>query len=395
MTAQLSTPQPPARQPLRALEALVLLLEHRRQIAASVAVVTVLALVLSLLLPQWFRGTATVLPPKQPDLFGALGSVSSALRSLPGAVRLGTQRPAGYNYLAILNSRTAMEEVVRRYDLVTVYDVADSSLELAVKELRSNVSFEETSNDEIVISVLDRDPRRAADMANTLVDLLNEISIRMGTTEARNNRAFIELRVTSARAQLAEAEEELRRYQERSGLIITPEHSASLSAIGSLYAARTKKEVELAILLRQVTEENPRARQLRSEVAELARRIDAIPAAGMTSLRLYREVVIQQKILEFLVPLEEQARIDEQKDIPVVLVLDRAVPPEKKDRPKRVLIVLTAALLSTLSGVLAVLGVHAYRVRAAGAGGEGGRLQEVLHATLADVSFWRTRRGRG
>ena len=300
----------------RGLELLALLLEHRRFIGANVLAVTAFALIVSLLLPRWYRATATVLPPKQPDLFGALSSVNTALRSIPGAVRFGTQRQTAYNYLAILNSRTAMETVVRKFELVTVYDVADSSVEMAIKELRSNVTFEESSNDELVIDVLDREPRHAADMANTFVDVLNDISIRMGTTEARSNREFIGRRVLQARVKLSENEDELRKYQERTGLIITPEQNASLSAVGGLYAARTKKEVELAILLQQVTEENPLAVQLRNEVTELARRIEAIPAAGMTSLRLYREVIIQQKILEFLVPLEEQARIDEQKTFP-------------------------------------------------------------------------------
>ena len=188
---------------------------------------------------------------------------------------------------------------------------------------------------------------------------------------------------------LSENEDELRKYQERTGLIITPERNASLSAVGGLYAARTKKEVELAILLQQVTEENPLAVQLRNEVTELARRIEAIPAAGMTSLRLYREVIIQQKILEFLVPLEEQARIDEQKDIPVVLVLDRAVPPEKKDRPKRLVIVLVAAALSLLVAAGFVVLRDAWRTHAAADGGDADRLRRLLRATRDELLFWR------
>ena len=166
----------------RGLELLALLLEHRRFIGANILAVTAVGLIVSLLLPRWYRATAAVLPPKQPDLFGALSSVDAALRSIPGAVRFGTQRQTAYNYLAILNSRTAMETVVRKFELVTVYDVADSSVEMAIKELRWDAAFEESSNDELVIDVLDREPRHAADMANTFVDVLNDISIRMGTT---------------------------------------------------------------------------------------------------------------------------------------------------------------------------------------------------------------------
>ncbi|MEM2265158.1 MAG: hypothetical protein QXX03_08250, partial [Nitrososphaerota archaeon] len=66
-----------------------------------------------------------------------------------------------------------------------------------------------------------------------------------------------------------------------------------------------------------------------------------MPELGLQYLRLYREYEIQNKLLEFIVPLYEQAKIEEQKNIPVVQVLDYAVPPEKKARPFRTLIVLS------------------------------------------------------
>lgn len=372
-----------------------MLLERRRFIIANVLVVTILATIISFVLPKWYRATATLLPPKQPDLFGALGSVSNVLKGIPGAIRLGGQRNSGYNYFAILKSRTALEAVVERFNLIEVYEVADSSMELAIKELAGNVSFEETNNDDIVIEVLDRDPRRAADMANFFVQILNEISIRMGTLEARSNREFIEKRVEDARAQLKVSEEQLRAYQEKSGLIITPEQSSSVSAVGGLYVSRTKKEVELAILRRQATSENPAVKQLEAEVGELSRRIGAIPEAGMTSLRLYREVVIQQKILEFLIPLYEQARIDEQKDMPVLLLLDKAVPPERKARPKRVIIVVTAFILSFLSGIGVLLLRNAAARQTRAGGSDVGRLRTHWADTKRELLFWRRQeRGR-
>jgi len=66
-----------------------------------------------------------------------------------------------------------------------------------------------------------------------------------------------------------------------------------------------------------------------------------VPELGLQYLRLYRDYEIQNKLLEFIVPLYEQAKIEEQKNVPVVQVLDYAVPPEKKARPFRTLIVLS------------------------------------------------------
>jgi uncharacterized protein involved in exopolysaccharide biosynthesis len=66
-----------------------------------------------------------------------------------------------------------------------------------------------------------------------------------------------------------------------------------------------------------------------------------VPELGLQYLRLYRDYEIQNKLLEFILPLYEQAKIEEQRDVPVVQVLDRAVPPEKKARPFRTLIVVS------------------------------------------------------
>lgn len=334
----------------------------RRFIAAIVLSVTVVAVVVSLLLPSWYRATASVLPPKQSDLFGSLGGATgSMLRSLTGGARLGGlgQKPAGYNYFAILRSRTAMEEVIRRFDLLRVYDIDDSSMTKAVRELADNTAFEEQLDENITIEVLDRDPVRAAEMANYFVELLNTISIRLGTTEARSNREFIEHRLSAARIDLANAEVKLKEYQERSGIMLTPEQTSGVSALAALYALKEKKELEVAIAERVATEANPLLQQLRAELGAMRERLSALPQTGMESYRLYRDVVIQQKILEFLVPVHEQAKLDEKKDVPVLLVLDRAVPPDRKVRPQRTLIVGLSASLALLASAILALFMHA------------------------------------
>jgi tyrosine-protein kinase Etk/Wzc len=333
----------------------------RRFIFLNVIGITMVALIVSLLLPKWYRATASVLPPKQQDLFGSLAGTGSMLRSLAGAARLGGlgQKPSAYNFFAILRSRTAMEEVVRKFNLVAVYDVPDSSMEKAIKELEDNTLFEEQIDENITIEVMDRDPERAAAIANFFVDVLNNLSIRLGTLEARNNREFIEGRLNQARRDLSVAEERLKKHQETTGIIITPEQTSSVSTIASLYAMKAKKELEVEIAKRASTNDNPVLQQLRVELDVMERKLSTLPQAGMESYRLYRDVAIQQKILEFLIPIHEQAKIDEQKDVPVLLVLDRAIAPERKVRPQRALIVTLTFFLSLFASVMVGLFLHA------------------------------------
>lgn len=233
-----------------------------------------------------------------------------------------------------------MEAVVKEFDLINVYSSRDSSLQEAVKELEGNTKFETLDDETLVIDVLDKDPRRAADMANFFVETLNQISLRLGTREARSNREFIEKRLEQSKEDLRKAEDSLRAYQEKSRFLIAPEaSSASFSGIGELVAMKAKKEVELSILRQTTSGDNAAITQLRIEIGAIERKLQEFPEAGLTSFRLYRDVAIQQKIVEILLPMYEQVKVDEQKDVPVLLVLDKAVPPEKKDRPKRLIIV--------------------------------------------------------
>jgi uncharacterized protein involved in exopolysaccharide biosynthesis len=319
-----------------------MVVQWRKFILINLTAITVIAVAVAFLLPKWYKATASILPPRQQDLLSTLSSASSLLRSLPGGGRIPglNQKSGAYNYMAILNSRSAMEAVVQKFDLINVYDTRDSSLQEAVKELEDNAKFETLDDETLVIEVLDKDPQRAADMANYFVEILNEISLRLGTREARSNREFIERRLDQSKGDLRKAEDSLKAYQEKSRFLIAPEaSSASLSGIGELVAMKAKKEVELSILRQTTSGDNAAIAQLQIEIGALERKLQQFPEAGLTSFRLYRDVAIQQKIVEILLPMYEQVKVDEQKDVPVLLVLDRAVAPEKKDRPKRLVIV--------------------------------------------------------
>jgi len=337
------------------LDAVSVLFQWRNFIVVNVLVVAVIAAVISLILPKWYKAEASILPPKERDLFSGIGSASSLLRGLTGR----GQSQNSYNYFAILKSRTAKESVVRRFDLLAAYDIRDSSMESAIKELTANTFFEIQDDDNITVEVLDRDPQRAADMANYFVELLNTMSIELSTREARNNREFIEKRVQNTRQDLHDAEDSLQHFQERSGMIVVPEASGSgISAVAELYGMKAKKEIELAILKRSLSGDNPMVHQLEVELSVLNKQLAGFPEMGIGSLRLFRNVAIQQKILEFLMPLFEQAKVDEQKDVPVLLVLDTAVAPERRVKPQRTLIVFLTTTLSLFLFALIAFLLH-------------------------------------
>ena len=89
-----------------------------------------------------------------------------------------------------------------------------------------------------------------------------------------------------------------------------------------------------------------------------------VPALGSEYLRRFRDVEIQYKILQFIMPMYEQAKVEEKRQTPSVLVLDKAYPAERKARPRTVMYTLLALVVSLLVAIAAILIREAFgRVR--------------------------------
>jgi hypothetical protein len=111
-----------------------------------------------------------------------------------------------------------------------------------------------------------------------------------------------------------------------------------------------------------------------------------VPSVGLELARLTRELKIQEAIFEMLTQQYEQAKIQEAKDTPTVQVLDRAVPPEKRSRPKRKIIVLVAGFLSLFASTLYVFS-REYLERLHRAGGEDyHKMRTVTQAITGDLA---------
>lgn len=345
----------------------------------------IIVTIILLLIPRWYKAEASVLPPRNSDILSGLSGFASLAQSvspLLGRTGLGSASPT-YAYLAILNSRSVMDSVIYRFDLVKVYDISSYPMETAEKELRANTIFDIDENDALNITVLDKDANRAANMANYLVVLLNEIYVKVSVEEAHNNRLFIQQRYAKNLEDLRSAEDTLEDFQQRYKVYDMPEQAkAAISAGADLEAQRIEAEVELGVMKQQYGEDAPQVKLKTLQIQELNRKLmdmqtgsgsdftkgasvlpafKNVPELGIAYLRLYRDYEIQTKLLEFILPLYEQAKIEEQKDTPAVIVLDKALPPERPTVPKRLFIEVIFAFV-VLSAL--VYSVHLFeRVR--------------------------------
>jgi tyrosine-protein kinase Etk/Wzc len=355
-----------------AIAVLLVLAEKKMRILKITVAAALLALIVSLLLPKMYTANTTVLPPQQnPSAATAMLGQLAAVAGL-GSEDLGLKNP-GDLFVAMLQSRTIEDRLIDRFDLRRVYSV--KQYQAARKTLESRSAIVAEKEGLISVSVTDRDPRRAADLANAYVDELHGLNGNLAITEAGQRRVFYQQQLDAEREPLAQAEVALKQAEEKSGLVQPDAQGrAIITAVADMRAQVAIHEVQLQAMRTYATESNPdlkRAQQelagLRAQLAKLERDTGEpgngnlevptrqLPAAELGYLRRLRDLKYHEALYDFLSKQLEASRIDEAKDAILVQVVDKAVVPERKSSPRRALIVLVTAAVAFLLACLGVL----------------------------------------
>jgi capsule polysaccharide export protein KpsE/RkpR len=279
-------------------------------------------------------------------------------------------------YLGILESRTIADGIIGRFDLQSVYKtkrISDTE-----KDLKSRSTFLLAKNTLITISVEDHDPKRATDIANAYLDALREQNGRLALTESAQRRYFFEQQLEREKNALADAEVELRRTQEQTGLIApNGQAQVEIDSMAQIRAQITSLQVQLASLKQGATDENPQVVRLQTQIAGLQQQLQRlqsdpgkrepgniqlptarVPELALEYVRKQREVKYHETLFELLAKQYEAARLDESRDAPVLQVVDRATLPDKKSGPHRMLLILAAAFIGAFVGTGWVLLRH-------------------------------------
>src|SRR6266704_3629372 len=149
------------------LDLLIVLAKHKRIVLGVPLVVAVAVAIISLLLPNIYTGTTRILPPQQSASAAAalLNQLGGAFGGLAGAAggALGIRNPAEL-YVGMLKSRTVADNLIARFELGKVYD--EDYLSDTRKRLGNRTEVSSGRDGIITIEVDDRDPKRAAELAN-------------------------------------------------------------------------------------------------------------------------------------------------------------------------------------------------------------------------------------
>lgn len=320
---------------------------RRVPVAVLVVVATLLTGTVAFLMPPWYRASATLLPPNEEE--SGL-NLANLLRGIGVAgVKVPTQSTPADLFVAILGSRRVNEEIVNRFDLRKRYKTRFTVD--AIRKLGTHARFRITDAGTIEISVEDRDPRQAAQMTNAYVELLDRFNREVRTTKGRRTREFVEQRLNDTGKELATAEQSFTNYQAKhKTAVMTREMTTASDAAARLYAQRSVLQVRLGVLQSYTRGESDEAMQISQELAQLDRQLAAMPGTGLEIMRLYRDVRTLEQVYTLLMAQYEEARIDEARNTPTLDVLDSATPPERKSRPRRLLMMAGAFALSLVVG---------------------------------------------
>lgn len=335
--------------------------KYNRLILRTTFLVFITSLMVSLLLPKKYSTTAMIIPPQQDQAWMGLmmGQMASGMANLAGDL-LGKGSPADM-YVTILGSTAVSDPVINRFELRKVYDKKYRSD--TYKALEKNVDIVAGKKDGIIsITVEDKDPVRAAAIANAYVEELNKLVVNLNITGAGLNKLFLENRLEKARSELAKAEAAMKSFQTVSKVVsVSDQTAATIREIAQLKAQLVAYEVQLATLQQQFTEHNQEVKtvkvtidNLRVQIARLEGQgsvgatpgLGLVPALGERYIRLMREIKIQETLVELLTKQYEMAKFSEAKDVPTVQVIQKAGVPDKKNKPKRLLFILTMTGIS-------------------------------------------------
>jgi capsule polysaccharide export protein KpsE/RkpR len=322
-------------------------------------IVTFLSLIISYLaiyffIPTQFKSRSLIVI-SEGDQTSGLSSLMKSFSSLP--VSIPGLKSGGDTdvFTTIIYSRTNLEDVIKKFGLYKEYGY--DTMEKTIEELTGSIKADETKEGAYEINVKNHSPQKAAEMVNYIVELLNKTLIELNISKSRDNRMFLGKRYDDLKVKIKLAEDSLVIYQKKSGILYAEDQAkSSFEAYAKLEAELAAKQIEYSILDKLYGNSSPIVETAKISAKEYEVKLNDIkngkeksdvilslknlPQSAMNYLRYYRDVEIYNKMLAFIIPLYEQSRFEEQKNVPVLKIIDKGIPSKEKAYPPRTLFAL-------------------------------------------------------
>jgi uncharacterized protein involved in exopolysaccharide biosynthesis len=304
-------------------------------------------------------------------LAGQLSGMNSAMGGVAGSM-LGMKN-VNDMYVSMLKSRSVEDAVIQRYELQAEYK--KKYLGDTRKALEKHANIDGSTKDGLIrLNFDDRNPNRAAEIANGYVDQFRNLSQHLAITEASQRRVVFENQLEKTKTDLENADEALKRTQLSTGMVqVDGQARAMIDSAAHLRAQIVAKEVQIQAMRSYAGDENPALTEAQTELeglrAQFNKMVGAtggsaddvflpkgqVPEAGLEYVRRLRDVKYYEAIFDVLAKQLELAKLDEAREGAFIQIVDPAVPPEQKSFPKRGMLAITGLAGGFTFGIMLAL----------------------------------------
>lgn len=322
--------------------------------------VVLIFLILFFVYPLSFESTVTVLPPEKESQMGGLSGLLGGNADISSFITGGNSNGNSQLNIEILKSRSAAEYVVKKLNLIGYYN--SGNMMKAVGNLQRDLNIELTKEGIIKLDVSvstslfpfftneqEKTKKLSADISNTYVAALDSINRNKLTSKAKKAREYIEGQLLITKTLLDSVEERLMHFQKSNKTISLPEQvKSAIDAAAKLRGEIASTEVEMGIARSNLREDNKTYVALKSKLEQLKEQynkmeigsndylvsFNEVPMLGKELAALLREVRIQNEVYLLLQQQYYKEKIQENRDLPTIEVLDEAIVPMKPIEPR-------------------------------------------------------------
>jgi len=344
---------------------LSILLKWKKFLIINLLIIGIVTTGITFLIPEKYKATSSVMIQESSGN-GLLGGMMQDLGGVFSKAFGGGGGNSEDKLFGFLSSNQMAEKIIKNFNLVEYYEIEKYKRDKTLKAFKEDFRFDLNDNGFIEISMIHKDPKISADIVNYAVEELGKMNQLYAITYAKKYREFVEKRYFKNMAELQDAQDSLEMFQKKYGIYAIPEQiEIAFSAYAELEKQLSLKELERDLIKETQGTDSPNYEVANSQVRLLKTKIDqlkngrnnstesiifldleSLPQVQKEFLEIKRDLEIQTKLLEFTLPMYEQALMEEQKTIPAITVIDKAIPPELKDSPKKAFIILSILLLA-------------------------------------------------